>query len=326
MPHPRVVTIAVAALGLLLLAAGAWWWNRDAAPTPVTIRTSFFLVSAPLLVAEEYGDFAAEGLSVQLRFHETGRQALAAMLEEGGQGYATAADTPLMHAACAQRRFAIIATVGETRDGVRILGRRGAGIAGPADLAGKRMGTPVGTNGDYYLRSYLAMNGIPLDGISTVYLPPDEVAAGLLSGRFDAVSLWEPYLGRLRGALGADAIVLHEPSLYQFSWNLVRGDRPADADTERRLLRALGRAARRLELEPEVRTWAGRRIGLPESEASGILAACYFRPHLNHGLITAMEDQARVLLDEPDPEIDFNHVIDPTALLATDPNSVRLIR
>ena len=324
MPASRVVTLGLAVLVVGLIALG-WWSTRPPQPLPVTLRTTAFLVSAPILVADAYGDFAREGLSVRLQMHDTGKQSLAALLSER-HGYATAADTPLMHAACARQPFAIIATIGETRDGVQIIARRDAGIQAPADLAGKRVATPPGTNGDFYLRSYLSMNGVDPQTVRIADLSPDAAVASLLEGRSDAVCLWEPHLSLTRGRLGEAAVTLHEPSLYQFSWSLVRGDFSPDLEVERRMLRALDRAARRIEHDPQVRVWLRERLGIPAGEQPDRITTAYFRPHLNHGLVTGMEDQARVLLDDPEPALDFATIVDPEALLAVDPNAVRLIR
>lgn len=324
MPSRRA-SISALVIAVAGLAALAWWVGHAPRPRALTLRTSAFLVSAPILVADAYGDFADQGLAVRLQLHDTGRKALAALLAEG-DGYATAADTPLMHAACARQRFAILATIGETRDGVQIIARREAGISAPTDLAGKRVATPPGTNGDFYLRSYLTMHGLDPAAVRILDLPPADAVESLVDGRSDAACLWDPHLRLARERLAGAAVALHEPALYQFSWNLVRGDGPGDAEVERRLLRALARAGQRIERDPAVRRWLGARLDIPEGEEERVLDAAYFRPHLNHGLVTGMEDQARVLLDDPEPAIDFAALIDPRALLAIDPNAVRLIR
>ena len=294
-------------------------------PTPVTIETTEFLISAPLLVAQHYGDFAASGLAVALRTHATGKEALATALATPGS-YATATAIPLMHAACARQDFAILATIGET-DGLRILVRRDAGIKVAADLAGQRLSARAGTNAEFYLRSYLHFEGVDPATVTIEDLPPEVAVERLIAGTIAAACLWDPHLQRAHAALPGGLSELYEPALYRFTWNLVRTGPATNPATDQRLLEAIARASRRIDEDPAVRAWLGERFGLGAAERDAVLNRFFFRPRLTPGLIIAMEDGARLLIAADVAQtIDFSRCIDASALLAVDPNAVRLVR
>lgn len=295
-------------------------------PIPVTIGTTDFLISAPLLVAQRFGDFAACGLAVELRTYATGKEALAAALATPA-GYVTASETPLMHAACARQDFAILATLGETGDGLRILARRDAGIQVAADLAGQRISARAGTNAEFYLRSYLHFEGVDPATVTIEDLPPEVAIERLVAGTIAAACLWDPHLGRTHAALPGALNELHEPALYRFTWNLVRTGPSRDPATDQRLLEAIARASRRIDEDPAVRAWLGEHYSLGLAERDAVLQRFFFRPRLTPGLVVGMEDEARLLI-APDiaKTTDFTRFIDPTALLAVDPNAVRLVR
>ena len=295
-------------------------------PTPVTIETTELLISAPLLVAQHYGDFAASGLAVALRMHPTGKQALATALATPG-GYATATAIPLMHAACARQDFAILATIGETGDALRILARRDAGIQVAADLAGQRVSARAGTNAEFYLRSYLHFEGVDPATVTIEDLPPEVAVERLIAGTIAAACLWDPHLQRAHAALPGGLSELCDPAPYRFTWNLVRTGPATNPVIDQRLLEAIARASRRIDEDPAVRAWLGERFGLGAAERDAVLNRFFFRPRLTPGLIIAMEDGARLLIAADVAQtIDFSRCIDASALLAVDPNAVRLVR
>ena len=326
---PVLLRRSLVTLGILIalgVSGGLAYWLARPRPIPVTIETTDFPISAPLLVAQRFGDFAACGLAVELHLHATGKQALAVALASPG-GYATATETPLMYAACAGQDFAILATIGETGDGLRILARRDAGILVAADLAQRRVAARAGTNAEFYLRSYLHFEGIDPATVTIEDLAPEVAIERLIAGTIAAACLWDPHLRRAHAALPGALSELHEPALYRFTWNLVRTGPASNPDTERRLLDALARASRRIDADPAVRAWLGERFALAAHERDELLQQFLFRPRLTHGLVLAMEDEARLLNGADVAQtIDFTRFIDPAALLAVDANAVRLVR
>jgi NitT/TauT family transport system substrate-binding protein len=80
-------------------------------------------------------------------------------------------------------------------DTVGLMARKGAGIAGIADLRGRRIGISVGsTTGNIFVQTVAPQAGLKPGDYQVVNMrPPDQVAA-LAAGSVDAITSFEPYL------------------------------------------------------------------------------------------------------------------------------------
>lgn len=107
-----------------------------------------------------------------------------------------------------------------TRGHYEILARRSAGISGPADLRGKRIGTFPRTSSEYFLITELEHYGVPVDDVEIVpFVPELAVSQALLDREVDAISIWEPATQHAKEGLGDDAVRLHRPGAYYLRLN-----------------------------------------------------------------------------------------------------------
>jgi ABC-type nitrate/sulfonate/bicarbonate transport system substrate-binding protein len=90
---------------------------------------------------------------------------------------------------------------------VSIWTRKSSGITRIEDLAGRKLGTPVGGTADEYLGVVLAKKGIARDRVQVLNVPPGNLVSALQGGSVDAVACWEPF-GSLVEARVADAVLL----------------------------------------------------------------------------------------------------------------------
>ena len=76
-----------------------------------------------------------------------------------------------------------------------------------ADLKGKRVGTTLGTIAEFYLGTFLELNGLKLQDITVVDLKtPLEWENGVADGVVDAVVTAQPYADLASGHLGNNAV------------------------------------------------------------------------------------------------------------------------
>jgi NitT/TauT family transport system substrate-binding protein len=68
------------------------------------------------------------------------------------------------------------------------------GIETVEDLRGRSVGVEFGAGGDFLLRYALQENGMTIDDIKAVDLPPPDAVAALNAGRLDAAYAYEPYI------------------------------------------------------------------------------------------------------------------------------------
>jgi sulfonate transport system substrate-binding protein len=184
----------------------------------------------------------------------------------GAADVAGQAETQALRISVENPDLRIIMTV--TEGIYRIVGRRSAGIATLADLAGKRIGVFVNTSSAYFVHRMLASIGLSEADVVIVPLRTREMTPAILAGDVDAIAIWEPESERAATALGADAIHFQDPSIYRELYNL-NTTAQALADPRKRaqivrLVRALITAAQQSETAPET-IWplVAKRSGHP---------------------------------------------------------------
>ena len=159
-------------------------------------------------------------------------------LANGGAHAATNAETQFLFAGAPNVR--ILFTVAEGL--YRIVGKRSAGISTLADLRGKRVSVPRDTSAHYALVRMLASAGLSESDVTIVdVVTRNQMAAAVLDGRADAISMWEPESQKAVDGLGRDAIVFQDNKVYRELFSLY-------SSTE-----VLGDARRRRELVAFVR-------------------------------------------------------------------------
>ena len=142
------------------------------------------------------GDYFTEaGLDVQLVPFASGREAFEALL--GGQvDIAFMAEFPAATGALTGQDFAIVADLSRYT-GSRIIGN--APMASAADLAGKRIGTTLGTNVDYFLSTVLTTAGVEAEVINAA---PGDLVPALVRGDVDAIVPFPTFYAGAADALG----------------------------------------------------------------------------------------------------------------------------
>ena len=190
--------------------------DASAALTPIGVSGSYWIELSPVLVGAS--SFYPERLTV-------GEGGIT-RISSGEVDLATNAETQLLRESVTNPDLRIIMTV--TESFYRLVARRSAGIETLADLKGKRVMLPRYTSANYYLVAMLRTVGLTEDDVEIVGLPPaegeqtgmDQMSDALLRGDVDAISMWEPEPGDAIQALGDEAVVFQDRSVYREVFNL----------------------------------------------------------------------------------------------------------
>lgn len=97
----------------------------------------------------------------------------------------------------------------------RIVAKRSAGITRLADLKGKRIVVPRNTSANYYLVAMLRTAGLQEADVTLVTAPATAMAAAMVKGEADAISMWEPESENAARAIGNDAIIFQDNTVYR---------------------------------------------------------------------------------------------------------------
>jgi NitT/TauT family transport system substrate-binding protein len=267
-------------------------------PPPVekiTIAVSTLPHAALFFVAHAKNYFAEEGLDVTFRKYPYGKLALDAMIS-GESDFATSAETPVMFAAMKGAEFLIVAQTMSSVKDTAIVARRKSGIGSPADLKGKKIGFPAGTNAEYFLDIFLTVHAIRRETVNAVSMKPDEMDDALITGRVDAVAIWNPYLAIFSKKFGKEVALFFDETIYVETF-LVTGKKAfvsAHPEAVKKMLRALVKA------EDFVRKNQAETIGIVAKEVKADRDAFndywpvyQFMVNLDQSLLVNLESQGR---------------------------------
>ncbi|MCL4458449.1 MAG: NrtA/SsuA/CpmA family ABC transporter substrate-binding protein [Chloroflexi bacterium] len=196
---------------VVLLSFASSACTPAAAPTPtptkVAVKPVELIIAetpspawAQIPIADAKELWAQEGIKVTKVTFTTGRAALEAVL--GGKAHlATVAEIPIVFAAFQGQKIAIIADT-ERYTTWRAVARKDAGITTPKDLKGKKVGTSLGTNAQYFMHSFLKANGLTEADVQVVNVVPTDMVLALSARNIDAFFSWQPNFFKAKQALG----------------------------------------------------------------------------------------------------------------------------
>jgi NitT/TauT family transport system substrate-binding protein len=205
-----LLTSLVAVLTGCLSAACAQSGTGDAATLTVGFVVDPSWAQVP--VADQGGLFRRHGVTVKVIDFPSGIEALQAVAA-GQVDVTTAADVPVAAVLTRSPSLKVVAD-GSRWNGSRIIAARGSGVRTIADLAGKSIGTPLGTSADYFVASALAQNRV---SAHLVQVSPSATVTAATRHNVDALSIFQPYQEQVVQALGADAVELNGGSYIQHS-------------------------------------------------------------------------------------------------------------
>ncbi|GAB6043409.1 ABC transporter substrate-binding protein [Endothiovibrio diazotrophicus] len=285
-------------ISLLSLATVAVGAEERPAP-PVNVAVSVTPLSAPFLLADDYGDFAAEGLEVRL--HEViGGHRTARMLFDGEADIATSSEVVAMFNSFKRRDFRLFCTFVSSTNDVKLLTRSDSGIDAIEGLAGHRVGTVTGASAHFFLDEVAALSGVDPARLEVIHIAPEETGDALIRGRVDAVAMWEPWIHLARQRFGpAVRLLPHDrPYIETFNALVMEGYARDHPQVLEKVTRALIRAVQRLRAQPQPSiARVAARLKMNPAVVAAVWRDLDFDVTLNQSLLNTMESEARWAID-----------------------------
>lgn len=325
---PRAPAAFTALLCILLLPA-ANAFAAEALRLGVPLQAS----SALVIIADDRGLFAKEGVTVTTREYVSGKQALAQGLFTGAEDAVTASDVPVMLGSFERSDFAVVASIYATNDVNRVVARRDAGIVAPTDLKGKRIATQRGSAVHFFLDLFLLHHNMTEVDIDLSFRAAQDLPTALARSEIDAFSMRDPFVSEAQALLGEKAVIMAAPGIYDqsdlivFTRNYLKRRPSAVTAFLRAVIRAQAFAENNARTAAEI---VARRLGAPVTAIAKVLARARMRVLLDQALLLRLEDQANWALRAglvratvaPD-FLDFLHL---DALITAAPDRVTVIR
>lgn len=210
-----------ASISIILVVIGISVGGCSQQRETVTLGVETSLLPAAVWVAENKGYFQEEGLDLTIKEFDSGKASFLAMLEGEGVDISTVAPTPIMFSSFDRQDFYIFATFAYAYEDIKVIARRDKGITTAADLKGKRIGTPLGTTGQFVTEAFLIHNGLFPSEVEVIDISPSELPDALKNNQVDAIVIWEPHAYDARNLLGQDAVRLPSSDIYRTTLNFM---------------------------------------------------------------------------------------------------------
>lgn len=331
-------TIGVMALLAAVIVASSLAWRQAKPAMPngpafaMTIGVPIQLSAGSVFVAEQQKLFARHGPAVGINRFLLGKQALQAVLD-GKADFAIVADTPFALAVLRGARVATLGTVFESRKSIAIAGRRDSGVSDVASLAGKRVGSVLGTNAEFFLDTMLEVHNVDRASVQVVDLKPGDLVSAIRDRRVDAVTAWNPDLARIMQASGAQGVALYGEDLFVYRFLLVARQEYIDANGAqvRQLLTALRQSNDFIKANPDqARGILAPLMGLSPELLTPSFDPADFTLVLDQSLLLALSAQMRWAaakgLVKAGPAPDYLDYVRSEPLNAVAPDAMRIIR
>ena len=185
-------SLRAAALALTLYGAAVAAHAQDA------VRIAYQTVVEPSKVAQADGLYEkATGRKLDWRKFDSGADVITAIASGDVQiGYV--GSSPLAAAASRELPIETIFIAAEIGTAEALVVRNGAGIAKPADLAGKKIAVPFVSTTHYSLLAALKHWGLDAKKVQVINLRPPEITAAWQRGDIDGAYVWDPALGQIK--------------------------------------------------------------------------------------------------------------------------------
>ena len=319
---------------LLLTALGLWSCSKSDYPgkvETVTIGQTPNETNTLLYLAEERGFFAANGLNVVFKDYGSGVEAANALLK-GAVNLATCAEFVIVGKIFERENILSIASI-DKFENAYIVGRIDRGIRDIADLKRKNIAVARQTSPEFYLGRFLDLHGMGLKEVTLVNVTPVQSVDFLVSGRVDAVAVFQPHAHTIKQKLGDRVVIWPAQSGQLDYFNLISTQAwlANHPEVMSRLLRSLTQAENYLVSHPdETKVFVQRRLQYDHVYINTVWPEHQFSVSLDKGLIAAMEDEARWMitnsLTDEKTVPDFGNYIHTDGLKAIKPEAVNIIR
>lgn len=209
-PRRKLFSVAGAAVGATALMA-----CRPRSDGTAALQLGYFpnVTHAPALLGTRFGIYGAElgNLKVNPRLFNAGPALVEAMLA-GAVDIGFVGPSPAINAYVRTKGRALRIIAGCASGGVSLIVRNDSGIMAPADLTGRKIGTPQrGGTQDIALRIYLRDNGlIPADAGGTVAIVPTanpQILELFRRAQLDGAWVPEPWAGRMVEELNGRVLI-----------------------------------------------------------------------------------------------------------------------
>jgi NitT/TauT family transport system substrate-binding protein len=321
---------------LVLVVLTAIWGCQPAtesvppgSPLKLSLGLPPFPYSGLVAIADEKGFFKASGVDLSIKDYAFGFATLEAVAKgEVQMGMGNESTFAMMINNDPSLRLVASVALVNTNE---IIVRKDRAIHHPADLKGKRIGFCPNTSSEYYLRSFLLVNKIPLPQVAMVNIPAAGLVEAIVNGDVDALSGWDTVVYDAKKRMPGKAESWPAQNNRDWQWVLVvKDDTTQSPEALKRFLRGLLKAEDFvLAHRDEAKNIIARRWGFEPAFMQQIWDKTRLSVTLNQSLIPSLESfsqWSREKEGKGGEGPNFLEYIYPDALAQVDPKAVTIFK
>jgi len=295
--------------------------SNEAFTAPIKIAMSTTPLSSPLIIAQELSLFDKHKVHVDLLPVRGGHRSFT-MMSNGEVDLATSSESVVMFNSFLRQDFTVLASFVESDNDLKLLTLKSASITEAKLLEGKNVGMVESSASEFFIYAYMILTGNKEIKFNRVFMDASELGPALLSGKVDAISIWEPLGYQLNKAYGEHISQFQTRGIYNLSFNLVAKKASLENNMESyvRVLAAIDEAQSYIADNPKrAKSIVSDFLHIPMSELEWGWSDYLFRLSLSNVLLSNLQTQARwaIATDsvvEPKGIPDFRLLIDGRAL------------
>jgi ABC-type nitrate/sulfonate/bicarbonate transport system substrate-binding protein len=299
--------ILVGILGLIVVSAAPGSVAAGQTPYQAVAAVGNNMNHVPSFVGVEKGIFLKHGVDLKLKVLSTGQEMSKAVQAGEAQFLGAAFSNFPVAVERGLKAKGFVGLMGDragkySDEPIAIVTRKGTGITKIEDLAGKKVGTPVGGTGHEYLGVALKKAGIAADKVTVVNIPPGNSVSALAGGQVDAISVWEPYGSLMMEKVPEAVLVQRGGGLlgYYINMSALADVLDKQSDMVFRYAVALTEASQytrqHLDEAAEITTrWVP---GLDYGVAKKAIRNMRFDPRITKPTIESWEENVRILVEQ----------------------------
>ncbi|MBF0355365.1 MAG: NrtA/SsuA/CpmA family ABC transporter substrate-binding protein [Alphaproteobacteria bacterium] len=275
-------------------------------------------------IAQERGFFDKVGLTVEMKPYPSGNAAVDAM-RKGEVDVATAADLVVAKRSFKEKDLRVLADICRYWN-KGLVGRRDHGISTPADLKGKRIGVSATSSAEHNLVVFLALQGLTMEDVTLVDLPPKRLVEEMSAGLIDAAITWQPHVAAIVSQLGDNAVLIMDGGTEANLLILTLKDQlPIQTEALKKLMKGLVMADDWVRENPqEAKTYLISRFKLDRDYIEALWPRMQLSVSLPQEILGAMDSEARWLAKSANVETlpNFAETIHAAPLASVRPSAV----
>lgn len=325
-----LVALLIFTCGFFVLGTYFSSQSEERANFPIRIAVSKTPLSTPVYIADEKGFFQKHCGDVRLKEVVGGNRSFESMTA-GKADFATSSDSVLVYKAFNRNDFVALASFVQSDNDVKFITLEDSIQMQGRDLTNKKIAVVKGSASEYFLSTFLALEGVSSDTVTLVGMPPNEMPDALELKVVDAIVPWEPFGFKTMQKLEGRAKVIPTKNLYSLTFNLValKADVEARPEASECVLKSLSEAIDFISVNPhETHKIIASRLNLNSDFIFWIWPDYLFKLSLNRSLLMNLKSQAQWVVSTGDESVqtlpDFMSLLNPEPLMRVKPEAASL--